>query len=97
MHVTEAQGISSVGQITQVRSYPLERDNPDECSGETEHQAEEPEHVHPDADRVDAGVEFGDKTLACSLGSNLPQELKSRIRSELHLRLHKESGHDGRE
>ena len=49
VHVTEAEGIGSVAQTVQVRSYPLEGDDADECSRETEHQAEEPEDIHTDA------------------------------------------------
>jgi len=89
VHVTEAQAIGSVAQTVDVRSYPLEGDDPDESSRETEHQAEEPEDIHADADAVDSRLNFGDPIFACSLGCDLPQELNaflSRIREEIIFR-----------
>jgi len=52
VHVTEAEGIGSFAQTLHVGSYPLEGDDPHECSRETEHQAEEPEEIHADVDGV---------------------------------------------
>jgi len=60
VHVTEAEGISSVTQTSHVRSYPLEGDDPHECGCETEYQAEEPEDIHRDADRVNSRLNFSD-------------------------------------
>jgi len=83
VHVTEAEGIGSVTQTAQVRSYPLEGDNPHKSSRETEHQAEEPEDIYPDAAGVNSRLSFGDPICASRLGCNLPQELNtflSRIR-----------------
>ena len=48
MHVAEAEGFVSIAQGAHVSSYPLEGDDPYECSRETEHQAEEPEDIHAD-------------------------------------------------
>jgi len=75
VHVTEAEGIGSVTQTAHMRSYPLEGDDPHKCSCEAEHQAEEPEDIHPDADGVNSWLNFGDPICAHRLGSNLPQEL----------------------
>src|SRR5882757_9128362 len=100
VHVTEAEGIGSVTQTSHMRSYPLEGDDPHECGCETEYQAEEPEDIHRDADRVNSRLNFSDPIFARQLSGNLPQELNaflSWIRSEVRLRLDKESGHDGRE
>ena len=89
MHVTEAEGISSVTQTAHMRSYPLEGDDPHKCSRETEHQAEEPEDIHADADGVNSRFNFGDPIFARRLGGNLLQELNaflSGIRSKVLLR-----------
>jgi len=44
--LVDAERIGSVAQTVQVRSYPLEGDDADECSRKTEHQAEKPEDIH---------------------------------------------------
>jgi hypothetical protein len=78
----------------------LEGDDPYECSRETEHQAEEPEDIHADADGVNPGPNFGDPSFARRLGCDLPQELNAfliRILEEVLFRFDEESGHDRRE
>jgi len=88
VHVAEAKGFGSTAQSVHVSSYPLERNDPYECSRETEHQAEEPEDIHADTDGVVDSRFTGtpcDPVLARRLGNKLPQELNtflSRIRSE---------------
>jgi len=86
VHVAEAEGFGSIAQSAHVSLYPLEGDHPYERSGETEHQAEEPEDIHADTDGVvDSRFTPCGPVLARRLGGNLPQELNaflSGIRSE---------------
>jgi hypothetical protein len=86
VHVAEAEGFGSIAHGAHVSSYPLEGDDPDERSLETEHQAKEPEDIHADIDPViDSRFTTCDPVLAHRLASNLPQELNallSGIRTE---------------
>ena len=101
VHVAEAEGFGSIAQSAHVSSYPLEGDDPYEGSGETEHQAEEPEDIHADTDGVvDSRFTPRGPVLARRLGDNLLQELNaflSGIRSESLVRFDQESRHNGRE
>ena len=75
--VAEAKGFGSVAQSAHVSSYPLERNDPYECSRD---QAEEPEDIHADTNGV-VDSRFTstpcDPVLARRLGDNLSQEVNA--------------------